>query len=199
MTEHRNPDLKTLWQTQPSEGGPMSLDDIRQRLRALDRTTRRKDLIMLVSGVVNTAAFTAAIWYLPRLRLVSAIVIATVFYIVYQYNRRRPVRAATDEAAPTAVQACVDYYRAALVRKRDMARDLWTWFLPPAILGQAALIAGFVIWPPNVPRRLVLMALPFWLLTDVIIFSFGWRNAQREARKTQRELDALDALKEGRA
>ena len=75
-----------------------------------------------------------------------------------------------------------------------MAQQLWLWFMPPAILGQAALIIGFVIAPPNIPRRVVLMALPLWILTDVLIFGFGWRNAQREATTRQRELDALDSM-----
>lgn len=199
MTEHRNPDVRTLWQAQPPEGEPMSIETVRRQVRALEKESLRKDIIIYGCGVVNTAAFAVAMWYLPRLRIVSAIVIATALYIVYQYHRRRPVRAAMDDAGAIAAYACVDFYRTALVRKRDMARQLWTWFLPPAILGQIALIAGFTIWPPNIPRRLMLMVLPFWLLTDVIIFTFGWRNAQREVQKAQRELDALEAIEEGRS
>lgn len=103
-----------------------------------------------------------------------------------------------DEGASAgAAHACVDFYRTALTRKRDMERQLWTWFMPPAILAQVALIVGFVVWPPNVPRRLVLMALPFWLLTDALIFGVVWRNARREASRTQRELDALETITRG--
>jgi hypothetical protein len=194
MIDPRNRDLKTLWQAQaPEEGGTVSLEVIRQRALVLEKVTRRKDAIMWVSGVTNIGAFAAVMWYLPHLRVVAAIVIATALYIVYQYYRRRPSRVVLDGFG----NACVDFYRAALIRKRDMARQLWSWFLPPAILGQVALIVGFIVSPPNVPRRLVLMALPFWLLTDVIVFTIGWRNAQREAGKTQRELDALDAASRG--
>ena len=114
--------------------------------------------------------------------------------IVVQYLRRRPSRRAIDYLASTAVSPCVDFYRGALVRKRDMAAELWAWFMPPAILGQVALIVGFLIAPPNIPRRVVLMALPFWILTDVVIFAFGWRNARREAKRMQRELESLDSM-----
>ena len=172
----------------------MSIDDVRRRARALDGKIRRQDAIMILCAVVNTGAFGAVMWFLPNLRIVAAIVIATVIAIVLQYRRRRPSRNAIDYLTSTAFNPCVDFYRTALVRKRDMARQLWTWFMPPAILGQAALIIGFVIAPPNVPRRIVLMALPFWILTDVVVFVFGWRNAQREAKTMQRELDSLDSM-----
>jgi hypothetical protein len=192
MTEPR--DVRTLWQTQPPEAQPMTLDDVRRRARALDGKVRQQDAIMTLCAVINTGAFAAVMWYLPHLRIVAAIVIATVFAIVAGYLRRRPSRRAIDYLTPAALNPCVDFYRTALVRKRDMARQLWIWFMPPAILGQVALIIGFLIAPPNVPRRAILMALPVWILTDVIIFVFGWRNAQREARKMQRELDSLDSM-----
>jgi hypothetical protein len=193
MTEPR--DVRTLWQTQPPEGAPMSIDDVRRRARALDGKVRRQDAIMALSALINTVAFVAIMWYLPNLRLVAAILIATVIAIVAGYVRRRPSRRqAIDVLTSAAINPCVDFYRHALVRKRDMARQLWAWFMPPAILGQVALIVGFVISPPNVPRRIILMALPFWILTDVVIFVFGWRNAQREANARQRELDLLDSL-----
>jgi hypothetical protein len=192
MTEPR--DVRTLWQTQPPEAQPMTLDDVRRRARALDGKVRQQDAIMTLCAVINTGAFAAVMWYLPHLRIVAAIVIATVFAIVAGYLRRRPSRRAIDYLTPAALNPCVDFYRTALVRKRDMARQLWIWFMPPAILGQVALIIGFLIAPPNVPRRAILMALPVWILTDVIIFVFGWRNAQREAKKMQRELDSLDSM-----
>jgi hypothetical protein len=193
MTEPH--DVRTLWQTQPPEEESISMDDIRRRARALEGKVRRQDAIMVLCAVTNIAAFIAVMWYLPHLRIVSAIVIATVIAIVSQYWRRRPSRQqAIDSLTSTAVNPCIDFYRSALLRKRDMERQLWAWFLPPAILGQAALMIGFVIAPPNVPRRAILMALPFWILTDVIIFVVGWRNAQREANNRQRELDSLDSF-----
>ena len=190
MTDHH--DLQTLWQTQPPEGRPLTLDDVRRQARALEAQVLHQDVVMSLSAVVNTSAFAAVAWYLPHLRIVAAIIIATVIAIVAGYVRRRPSRRAIDYL--TAGNPCVDFYRTALVRKRDMARQLWMWFMPAAILGQAALIIGFVIAPPNIPRRVVLMALPVWILTDVLLFGFGWRNAQREATKRQRELDALDSM-----
>src|SRR6185436_17438006 len=134
MTESRN--IQALWQTQPPEGGrPMSIDEVHQRARALDRKIGRQDTIMVLCAVVNTSAFAVVMWYLPRLRFVAAIVLATVIAIVAQYWRRRPSRRAIDYLASTVFNPCVDFYRTALMRKRDMARQLWTWFLPPAILG----------------------------------------------------------------
>ena len=190
MTDARN--VTTVWQTLPSDGRLMSLDDLRRRARAMDAKVRRQDAIMAISAVVNVGAFAAVMWFLPHLRIVAALVIATAITIVAGYVRRRPSRRAIDYMAATS--PCADFYRTALMRKRDMAMQLWTWFMPPAILGQAALIVGFVITPPNIPRRVVLMALPLWILIDVLIFGFGWRNAQREARTMQHELDVLDSM-----
>jgi hypothetical protein len=192
MTEPR--DLRTLWQAQPPEGEAMSIDDVRHRARVLDRKIRQQDVIMTLSAIVNTSAFMAVMWYLPGLRLVSVIVIATVIVICVQYVRRRPSRNAIDFVTSNAADACAHFYRTMLLRKRDLAHQLWIWFMPPAIVGQVALIVGFLVAPPNVPRRLVLMALPLWILADVLIFTFGWRNARREAKKMETELKALDAM-----
>ena len=172
----------------------MSIDDVRRRARTLDLNVRRQDVIMAISVVVNTAAFAAVMWYLPGLRIVAAIVVATVIVIATQYLRRRPSRRAIDAVTTSAADACTHFYRTALLRKRDMARQLWIWFMPPAILGQVALIVGFVVALPGVPRRIVLLAVPFWILLDVVLFTFGWRNARREAARMEGELAALDAM-----
>lgn len=191
-TDPRGGDLRTLWQQQPPEdAGAISLDDVRHRARALERKVRRMDVTMYGSGVVNVGAFTAVMWYLPHLRLVAALVIATALVIVFQYHRRRPVRTADDTLAS---DACLDYYRVSLRRKRDLSLKLGRWFLPPAIVGQAALMAGFLIAPPGVPRRLVLMVLPFWLLIDVVIFVVAWRRHRRVAARAQQELEELERL-----
>jgi hypothetical protein len=183
-------DLRSLWQQQPpDERRAISLDDVRQRARALELKVRRMDVIMYASGVINVGAFAAVLWYLPHLRIVAALVIVTALVILFQYHRRRPVRGA-DDVVPS--DACLDYYRVTLQRKRDLSQKIGRWFLPPAIAGQAALMAGFLIAPPGVPRRLVWMVLPFWLLIDVVIFVGAWRRHRRAAASAARELEELE-------
>src|SRR5689334_21487728 len=94
MTEPH--DIRSLWQTQPGEEPPLSIDDVHRRARAVDAKVRRQDAIVALSAFVNTSAFAAVMWYLPHLRAVAAIVIATVVVIVLQYVRRRPSRRAID-------------------------------------------------------------------------------------------------------
>jgi hypothetical protein len=188
----RTHDLRTLWQQQAlDEMRAISLEDVRRRARALEQKLRRMDAIMYVSGVVNVAAFAAVMWFLPGLRIVAAIVILTALVIVSQYHRRRPLRAAE---ADRTTSACLDYYRAALLRKRDLSRTLGRWFLPPAILGQVALMVGFLIAPPGVPRRWIWIALPFWVLFDVVVFVGAWRRHRQAAAHAQRQLDDLDEM-----
>jgi hypothetical protein len=191
-TESGMPDLRTRWQHLPSaEARPISLADVHARARALERKFRRTDAIIYACGVVNVASFAAVMWFLPGLRLVAGFVIVTAIVIVVQYHRRRPMRAGDPVLAS---DACLDYYRGSLERQRDLSRRIGRWFFPPALPGQAALMAGFLIAPPGVPRRWIWIALPFWLLVDVVIFAGAWRRHRKEAARAQRELDDLERL-----
>ena len=176
-------DPRALWQSQPVTGDRIMLDDIRRKARDLDRKARARNLAMAVSGVVNIGAMLAIIWFLPPYRLVAAIVLATAVYIVYQFVRRRPTRIPPDSLAS---MTGVEGYRASLI---------FSWFLVPAVVGQLALMVGFIVVPPEVPRRVMLMVLPVWLLIDAGIFWFAWKKHQREAERIRAELEALDTLR----
>jgi hypothetical protein len=196
-TDARRGDLRSVWQEQPlpDGGGRVTIDTVRERARALEASFRRTDLIIHACGVINVAAFAAVIWFIPGLRLVGALVIATALIIVSAYRRRRPLR--MREADLTAT-SCLGYYRAALQRKRDFSRTIGRWFFPPAIAGQLVLMIGFLVAPPGVPRRWIWIALPFWLATDIVIFGGAWRTHQRAAADAQRELDDLDSMERQR-
>jgi transposase InsO family protein len=185
-------DPRALWQSQPVTGNRIMLDDIRRKARDLDRKARARNLAMAVSGVVNIGAMLAIIWFLPPYRLVAAIVLATAVYIVYQFVRRRPTRIPPDSLAS---MTGVEGYRASLTHHRDFVRTIFSWFLVPAVVGQLALMVGFIVVPPEVPRRVMLMVLPVWLLIDAGIFWFAWKKHQREAERIRAELEALDTLR----
>jgi hypothetical protein len=195
-TDARSRDIRTLWQEQPPPdgGARVSIDTVRERARALEASFRRKDLIIHACGVINVAAFAAVIWFLPGLRLASALVIATALVIVSAYRRRRPLRMREVDLAAS---NCLGFYRAALRRKREFSRTIGRWFFPPAIAGQLILMIGFLVAPPGVPRRWIWIALPFWVAIDVVIFGSAWRTHQSAAVHAERELDDLDALERG--
>jgi hypothetical protein len=196
-TDARRGDLRSVWQEQPlPDGGDrVTIDTVRERARALEASFRRKDLIIYGCGVINVAAFAAVIWFLPGLRLVGALVIATALIIVSAYRRRRPSRMREADLAAT---SCLDHYRTALQRKRDFSRTIGRWFFPPAIAGQLVLMIGFLVAPPGVPRRWIWMALPVWLAIDLVIFGGAWRTHRRAAADAQRELDDLDSMERQR-
>ena len=167
------------------------LEDIRRKARDLDRKARARNLAMAVSGVVNIGAMLAIMWFLPPYRLVAAIVLVTAVYIVYQFVRRRPTRVPPDSIAS---MTGLDGYRASLTHHRDFVKTIFSWFLVPAVIGQLALMVGFLIAPPEVPRRVIVMVLPVWLLIDVGLVWLARKKHQREADRVQTELDALDTL-----
>jgi hypothetical protein len=106
-TDARRGDLRSVWQEQPlpDGGGRVTIDAVRARARALEASFRRKDLIIYASGVINVAAFAAVIWFLPGLRLVGALVIATALIIVSAYRRRRPLRMREADLTATSCSA----------------------------------------------------------------------------------------------
>ena len=106
--------------------------------------------------------------------------IVAFVYIGYRFRKHRL-------AAPAVALGrtnCIDFYRAELVRQRDLSKDSWGYLLP-FVPGVALSLGLFEDRPTS--HKIALVAFGVGLFLGV-----AWWNAHT-ARKLQNEVDALGA------
>jgi uncharacterized membrane protein len=196
MTEERNEEeFVTLWRAQPIEPQPISLE-IRTEATKFEWFVRRKNMQEYVAGAIVIPVFA---WYALRFHVwlgklgCLAIIAATAFVLLYLH--RRGFAAST----PTGMDArsLVEFHRAQLVRRRDLARAVWLWYLTPFAPGLTLIMLGMWIQGPAPGRSIVTFHLGLALVATVFALFFvilALMNIIRSNR-WQREIDALDGWK----
>jgi hypothetical protein len=106
----------------------------------------------------------------------------SVVYVAYRYRKWRLA------APPVALGRtnCVEFYRAELLRQRDLSKDSWDYLLP-FVPGMTLAILDGVLEARRATDRIVLV-----LLGVALFLGLAWWNAHA-AHKLQNEIDALDA------
>src|SRR5262245_118504 len=168
---------RALGQQQASEEQMMPLDEIRTKAERLETKTRRWRLmtavlliLLLIKGGVEVWSQTEALERAGDLLLMAALV-----YIAYRYRRRLT-------APPVALGTtyCREFYRAELVRQRDLSKDSWG-FLLPFVPGMALAVFGSAFESRPAGQLIAIIALSVALFLGV-----AWWNAYA-ARKLQNE------------
>jgi hypothetical protein len=173
----------------------MSLDEIRRKAIKFEKKTRWKN-IQLVAVAIFTAlvliAFlrgTDAAAQPASKRIAGGVIIAAVLYVIYQTYKRGLARSVPADAT---FATSLDFYRAQLERRRDALLGFWRWYVGPILGAMMAFALRFPLVNLGQPRLWLNIA-PFVVLA-VIWSVMAAHLSQREARKLQREIDALDAL-----
>jgi hypothetical protein len=177
-------ELLRLWEQQSREEQIMPPDDVRAKAERLDRNTRRWRMatavllaLLLVKGALEVWSQEGMLENAGDLLLMAALV-----YTAYRYRKQRL-------AAPPAGLGrtnCVDFYRAELVRQRDLSQDSWGYLLPFVPGLTLALLDG--VLEVRTTSQLIALVAGFVGL----FLGIAWWNAHT-ARKFQNEMDALNA------
>ena len=185
MNANADTEILRLWQQQTSEEHMMPLDEIRTKAERLDTKARRwrgATTVLVILAVIIEA------WQVWRgegmlERAGDLLTIAAFVYIAYRYRKHRL------GAPPVALgrSNSVDFYRAELVRQRNLSKDSWGYLLPfvPGV-ALALLGDGF----ENRPTSHLVALVGFGV---VLFLGVAWWNAHT-ARRFQKEIDGLDAL-----
>lgn len=182
-------DLRDVWQAQPEMERRMSADEIRTRIKSIDRERSRRSNVLMASGAVIVPSWLAVAWYFPDFRLLAGVGVGTALWILYQVYRNTAVRRIAVEVTPN---ASLDFYRALLERERAFHRRLPSWFLPPVILSTAAVAVTFYRSArfAHTPPFFAVMA---WIIMGAgVALVVGLKRSRLEADHCQRELDALE-------
>jgi hypothetical protein len=182
------------WQSQTTEAPRISLDYVRHRTQSFERRARWRNAAEYAFATFGFCYFCWHAWFsLASKPLFAAALVWSALYCVYgaiQWHRKARVQAAPADAG---VFDTLQYQRRHLERQRDARARSWRWWLPPALPGFGLLIASLAIESPSgVDAR-------FWLLVAWIVFAMaaGIWIYERDARRLQREIDALDSLARG--
>jgi hypothetical protein len=178
--------LQSLWQEQPVERRSISLDELQQRARHLERRVSRRNLREYVAGALAIVTCGYLAWKapLPMMRAGFVLSVPPLIFIVYHLRRHGEARAMPGEMGLT---GCLQFHRGELERQRDLLRGVWKWYLLPLVPGMILVyLAAILARPEHTWRGLGLLA--------VSLLFFGWINdANRSAaNKLQARIDALE-------
>jgi hypothetical protein len=184
MESRADAEILRLWQQQAREEQKMPLDEIRTRAERLDAKTRRWRVFTLVLVLLLVIVEAWQVWRGEEMveRTGDLLTIAAFVYVAYRYRKYRLA------ASPVALGRtnCVEFYRAELVRQRDLSKDSWG-FLLPFVPGVALSLLG-----GGLDRRPATQAIAAVAFGVMLFLSIALWNAHT-ARRLQNELDALDA------
>jgi hypothetical protein len=199
MTNKSSPnDTRSVWQNQKTEGTRMSIQEVHRKAEKFEGKVFWENALNYFVGLIG-AAFMAycLVWdSYPKdvlVRLGLSLTVAGVLYVLWRIHRRSPSRRVPAELG---VVSCLDYYRKELETRRDHYLSFWK-DIGPAIPGVVILlVAKARIHPSHLQQT-------GWVLAGVVAVSalvvlLFWWQSTLYARKLQREIEALDALREAR-
>ena len=182
MESSADTEILRLWQQEGREEQMMPLDDIRTKAERLDTKSRRWRVLTAGLFILVLLVEAWQVWRGEEMleRAGDLLTVAAFLYIAYRFRRQRLA------ARPVALgrTTCVDFYRAELVRQRDLSKDSWGYLLP-FVPGVALALFGGGLEDRPTSQNLALVASGVALFLGV-----AWGNA-RAARKLQHEIDAL--------
>ena len=184
MSTNTDVEVLALWQQQAREEQIVPLDDVRTKAERLDAKSRRMRVWMPLLFMLLLIKGAMEVWFQVGIleRAGDMLMMAALIYAADRYRTRHLA------AVPVGLGRtnCVAFYRAELVRQRDLSEDSWGYLLP-FVPGMAlAMLDGvFEARPTSQKIMLVVLGVAAFLVVH------GWN--MYTARRFQREINALDA------
>ena len=188
-------DPRAIWQNQPAEPLPMTLERIEQKSRELHARTRRELIKSLASPLIVIAICGFAVRFGdPALRAVLALAIAWSLAGQYFLNRGMWSAELPDEAAS---RTGIESYRREVKRRRFLFSRTVLWHFGPvvfAVVILVVLIASLGTGSRGMPLREALLKMSPFLTLVTIWLAAVFVIRMRQQRELQREIDELNAM-----
>jgi hypothetical protein len=190
MTESPKNNVQEIWQCQPVEGIKMSVEEIRGRATKFEKKIWWRNLREYAAGAIAAVllGFSFASAHNPLDRIAFALLIAGMGYALYQLHRHGQAR---NLPVVMGMGPSLQFYRSELERQRDLASNVWTWYLGPFIPGLLLSMIASMLHDTHLRH---LSGVAFWYAVMAAFFIFVWRLNARAARCLQRMLDELRAV-----
>jgi uncharacterized membrane protein YfcA len=142
MMHDNDPDpLRAIWQDQISNPLSFPVEQLRRASKRLGRRVFWRNLreFMAVAIVVFAMGKYLVSFHDLLSRLGSALIMIGVLYVAYHLWRNGSVRQISHVADP---RICAEFYRAELVRQRDLLESVWRWYILPLVPGVTLFFVG---------------------------------------------------------
>jgi hypothetical protein len=193
--------VEGLWQSQPTEPHKIGHEDFHRRMQKFERKIAWRNIREYAAGALVAVVFGYYAYRFPTLllRIGCGLLIAGVFYVMYELHRRA---SAEPAAAELGLSSCVEFQLRQLVRQRDALRSVWSWYLLPFIPGMCLFLCGLFEFAVRVAQaaghrfHVGAAIASFSLIAGCVaaIFIAIWKLNQWAANKLQVQIDELDAL-----
>jgi hypothetical protein len=185
-------EMFSVWQSQPIAPPATTPEQIRERMRRLNRKLFWRDFNIYVICAGETAwfAYCIATIHVPVFQAGMALIVAGLAYLAGQLLFSRGMRSGSRASSAWSSAHSVDFYRLELTHQRNFHRGFWFWSRMIALFPGLA-VCGF--WAVDTYPKLVLG----YILCAGTVITFAiaiWVNA-RMARSYQRKIDALNVYK----
>jgi hypothetical protein len=193
--------VEGLWQRQPTDPQNITLKDFHRRMQKFERKVAWRNIREYVAGVFVAVVFAYYAFRFPTLlvRIGCGLLIAGVFYVMYELHHRASAEPASLELP---LNSCAEFQRRQLVRQRDALRSVWSWYLLPFIPGMFVFLCGLFEFVMRLTQAAgtafhVGAAIASFSLIGAgvaAVFFAIWKLNQWAANKLQSQIDELDAL-----
>ena len=170
---------------QSSEQPAMSLEQIREKARYLERRVARRNRREYIAAVFVVFAYSLILWRAPSaaVRIGAALILAATAVVCYRLRVHGSAASLQDDVA---IKSSLEFYRAQLERQRDLLRSVWLWFLLPFVPGFVVGLVGYArAQPSHRPATIV-----YGVLALILGIGLHLLN-HRAAVRLQRVLDRL--------
>jgi hypothetical protein len=182
--------VKELWQSQPTEGIQMSIDQIRMSAGKFEQRIHWRNVREYVTAIALVVFFSFELWRAGPLlvRIGFALLIAGTFYLIWHLLSKGSWRPLPEEAGIT---SCIEFQRRQLEQQRDLLTSVWRWYLGPLIPGMAVLLFAFGRANPGHLKHPALVVVPEALFFVAVSVAIAMVN-RRAAARLQRQIDELN-------
>ena len=184
--------IRSAWHTLDDVEVTPALEHVRRRARSTAARFARRNLREYVAGVVLMAVISADIvrgGFNGLLDVGQVLIVLGIAYVlVYLFRHGRTVPLPEQLGLTDAVT----FYRAELVRQRDLLATVWQWYLTPLLPGMLLTLVGRSVQSPalwaSVGRT---------MFGALCVGGFVLYLNRRSAGRVQHAIDGLDALTDG--
>lgn len=172
-----------LWRSQTKEEPEMTLEEIRRKALQFQQRIARRNVREYVSIGVATCLFIGLAWFLPGpvLKTGAVLILIGAWLNVYQLRRDGSAREVPAEAS---AGECLEFHRRELIRQKSLLDRVGRWQIGPVLPGMAVFVAGAWMLKPG-------FSMAVSTALTVAVFAFVYRLNVCEAKRLQREIDAL--------
>ncbi|MBI3678119.1 MAG: hypothetical protein HY243_16035 [Proteobacteria bacterium] len=191
------PDIKTIWQAQPTEETTVTLSQLQSRAKKFRARVRSRNVALIIYSLFNIGAGAALIWAgrFPTMKYPMLLMIAAHLFVLWQLATR-----VGNRSMPAGLpgQAVIDFLRHEFERQRQALSQAWLWYIAPfmpAFLWELGIWYGAIAAHPGTAAHASNLSLFQTTVVSAILFwGAAWLLFWRGARRWQAETDALDRL-----